>query len=410
MGQKTGRRSVRVSPRMVAVSAALALVIAACGGTADEEESVGAADDGAAEDSAEGDDGAADGDTDDAEETDESVENGGEAVELLMQSYIGQGTAYGQTLTAFIEEVEEDGHVVVEDLWDGSLVAAPEILFGLQDGRLAMGHFSNAYHPGSFPLTEVVEVPFVTDNVPAQMATMNRLYRENEAFRSEWQDQGLHILTFLGAPPSISGAREPFDSIEFYEGKRVRTSGATTPAVAAIGGEPVSLPVGEMYEGLERGTVDMFAGMILDILPQLSLHEIAPYAVDPGMGLYAVTHLNVPLEQWESLSDEAQASLTEAADRATVRLMEEFERLEDEACDVIFDSGGTVSMLGEEDVAEWSAVAFEPILDDWKNRAREAGIEDPDAFWEEYQSILAEYEEEYADYRTGVERCVESRG
>lgn len=409
MGHRIGRRSVKVAPRMVAASAVLALAVAACGGTVDESETVESGDDGAA-DSAEDDDGAADTDAGDADESDGQVDGSGEAVELLMQSYIGQGTAYGQTLTAFIEEVEEDGHVVIEDLWDGSLVAAPEILFGLQDGRLGMGHFSNAYHPGTFPLTEVVEVPFVTDNVPAQMATMNRLYRENEAFRSEWHDQGLHILTFLGAPPSISGAREPFDSFEFYEGKRVRTSGATTAAVAAIGGEPVSLPVGEMYEGLERGTVDMFAGMILDILPQLSLHEIAPYAVDPGMGLYAVTHLNMPLEQWESLSDEAQASLTEAADRATVRLMEEFERLEDEACDVIFDSGGTVSMLGEEDVEEWAAIAFEPILDDWKNRAREAGIDDPDGFWEEYRSILAEYEEEYSDYRTGVERCVESRG
>lgn len=374
-------------PRAIALVFSLIMVLAACGG-ADEQADGGGAEEG----------GASDADVAD-----------GETTELLLQSYIGEQSAYGQTISALLEEVEAEAAVEVEDLWDGSLLGPSEILNGLQDGRLDMGHFSNAYHPGTFPLTEVVEVPFVTDNVPAQMATLNELYRENDAFREEWNSQGLHVVTFLGAPPSVSGATEPFESIDYFAGKRVRTSGANTAAVEAIGGDPVALEVGEMYEGLERGTVDMYAGMILDILPQLSLHEIAPYTVDPGMGLYATTHLNMPLEDWENLPGDVQSALEDAAESSLDMLMAEFTRLEDEACDIIFDSGGSVTQFTEEETQRWEDAAKDQLLAAWMDRVESSTDVDPEQFWEDYTTTLAAYEDEYSDYQSGVERCIESR-
>lgn len=398
----------RQSLRLVGLLMVLAFVIAACGGASDDEAAAGGDDDAAADD---GDD-AADDDAADDDAADEGDDEGEEAppsdevYELTMASFLQPTTVQGTAITWYIEELEArtDGRVQVEEFWAQSLVAGTEIASALGDGRVDFGNVTYAYTPDAFPIKTIVEIPFLSDNMPAYLAANNAMYEQNEDFRNEWEDQGIRVLSFVPVPPAVTGCPEPCTDLEWFEGKAVRTSGSTTLIFDEIGADPQAFPVPEVYEAMQRGLIDAYSGLILDVIAPLSLQEVGPNLVDMGIGQYASSTWTIAKDTYDSLPADIQQVIDELAAEFPDKVIEFNDEIEDAACQTILDDGGSIYLFDDAQVEELASILGDRPFEQYASRVEPLGL-DPQALLDEYTALLDEFEAEFPAVESGMERC-----
>lgn len=325
-----------------------------------------------------------------------------EPVQLRFASYAPPSTVHSEALNWWAEEVEKrtNGAVKVELFFSESLLKGAEVLTGVGQGRADMGYSSDVYFPNELPLTNVVSLPFVTSEGDTQARALNRLYEENEAYRQEWESNGVHLLGNLPTGPNTLFAKEPIDSLDALKQRKIRAVGDVAKHVAAIGVNPVNIPGPEVYEALSRGVVDTAMGLNLDFGMGLKLHEAAPHVYNTGLGNFSETFAVMNLDTWNGLDASTQQTLTELSDELVDQVIEKFHELDEELCQTLEAEGATSGSFPPELVEAWrSAIEREDIVADWQ-AARPNGQE----FYDQYTQLLEELSSQ-STYTPWFERC-----
>lgn len=332
-----------------------------------------------------------------------------ETYNLKFASYIGKGAAQSKAIEWWADEVKKrtDGRVRIRIFYQGALLPAADIMKGVGEGRADLGYVANAYHPAELPLSSVVGVPFITSNAEAQMRTFQDLYAHNDAFRNEWEKQGLHVLFFHPLSENIVGMREPVKSADDFKGKSIRGLGYINQVLEIIGANPVAIAAPEIYEALQRATIDGYSGFAFEVVTALKLNEVAPHTIATGTGNYVFAATPITKSLWEKMPDDIRQVLTEVSNEYTGKVIEILKQTEDEVCAAIKEKGGTVSVLSETDVANIRAEVGDAINKRWVADASARGV-DAGAFFEDYTATLAKFEKE-ATYVSGVKRCAQAQ-
>lgn len=333
-------------------------------------------------------------------------------VPLDMASWISPDTGPGQAIRKWINEVENKsgGEIDVTEFWNGELFGAAEIKDGLTDGRVQLGNLATAYTPTEFPITQMVEVPFLGGNIGAQATALNRMYRENGEFRSEWEDRaGIKVLSFIPVSPTVLGTKSRVDSIDWFPGKTVRATGSFGAAIAAVGGNPAPIEIGETYEALQRGTAEAYGGVTLDHLPSSGLYEVGPYIQDVGLGHYAAPVWSISMATWEGLSSEHKQILETVSQQFPSWIVETTIAAEDAGCGVVLEAGGTVTAFPATEVERWKRAIGDKPFDAWAARVSEqTDVEDPKALYNQMVGYYREAAEgEFVDLKPAAQRCEE---
>lgn len=377
---------------LILLLSAIAVVLAGCGGDVDDGASQPTAEDPATE----------------VQGTPAETESVTESVQLDFASFVGEGLSIGEASVWLMEQIEaEVPSVTFERHMEGSLLGADEIMEGIGDGRVAVGHWSTVYHTGEFPLSEVIGIPLLTSNLPAQTAALNEMYHASEDMQEEYESQGLRLITFLGGTPSVLGTNVPVETLDDIAGLSIRSSGLINQALEAIGANPVVIPSPETYEAMQRGVIDGFAGIVLDFVVGLSLQEVATHITDTGLGNFAGTVITVNLDEWNRLSPEAQDEIDRIIrEEFPGQLAEIQTRHEEQACDALIEHGNELSALSQSEIDRWVETLGDTVLEGWRSDVEAAGA-DADEFYNEYVDLLRSYEQEWSDYTPGMPRCIE---
>jgi len=325
--------------------------------------------------------------------------------ELLFASYIGPQAAQMRGMESWAKEVEKrtNGRVSVKFFYQGALLGARDILRGVADGRAHLGYVANAYHPAELPLSSVVGIPFVTSNAEGQMKTFYELYQKNEAFRNEWERLGVHVLFFQPVSANILGTKEPVNSFEWLKGKRIRGLGYINQVLKMVRANPIAIPAPEIYEALQRGTIDGYSGFAFEVVTALKLHEVAPHVTGTGMGNYVFAATPITKSLWDKMPPDIKKALTDVSREYNDNIGSILGTVEDQVCKEILARGGTVSVLPEQEVQKLKDTVGDKITKAWVKQASESGAP-AQAFLKEYMDTLAKYEAE-AKYIPGVRRC-----
>lgn len=328
---------------------------------------------------------------------------------LKFASYIGKGAAQSRAQEWWAQEVEKrsNGRVAVKFFYQGALLPAADIMKGIADGRADLGYTAPAYHPAELPLSSVAGVPFITSNAEAQMRTFKELYDRNEAFHAEWEKQGVHVLFVNPLSENIVGMREPVTSAADFQGKSIRGLGYINQVLEIIGANPVAIAAPEIYEALQRKTIDGYSGFAFEVVTALKLHEVAPHTVATGTGNYVFAVTPITKALWDSMPADVQKVLTEVSDEYQTKVIEILRETEDEVCATIKAAGGSVTVLSDADIAAIKEKVGNQINDKWIADATARGA-DAAPFFADYTATLAKYEKE-AKYVSGVKRCAEAK-
>ncbi len=328
---------------------------------------------------------------------------------LRFASYIGKAAAQSKATEWWAEEIERrtNGRVKIQFFYGGALLPPQDILRGIADGRADLGYMANAYHPAELPLSSVVGVPFMTSNAEAQMRTFKELYERNGDFRREWDKQGVRVLLFHPLSENILGMRQPVKGVADLKGKRIRGLGYINQVLQIIGANPAAIAAPEVYEALQRGTIDGYSGYAFEVVTALKLQEVAPHTVGLGTGNYVFAATPITQATWDKMPEDIRRIITDVSDLYITKFLEVLGETENQVCDAIKKSGGTVTVFPQDEVAKMKEQIGDRIHQLWVKDSSARGA-NSEAFLKDYLATLKKYEGQ-AKYVSGVTRCAERK-
>lgn len=338
-------------------------------------------------------------------------ESSGQSYSWQYANYLPPNSSLSTAIADYFTALEDEGNFEVEEFYQESLLAATDMMPGVSQGRADLGFMIALYFPGELPLSQIVGVPFETDDAEAQVKAFNELYESNEAFRAEYDEQGIHVISFSPVAPTMVATKEPLPNFEALKGKKIRAVGLLSQAMQIAGVNPVALPAPEIYESVERGVIEGFTSYPFDVAVANSLHEVAPHMTDVGTGLYNLGALIMTKSTWDGLDEDAKQTMTGQVDAYVANAIRLLAEEEEDQCTAFLEAGGTPAVFSDEDVAKFKSAVGDSVLNAWREQVTKAGVNEADAdgFFEEYKATLSE-QAENTDYVPGLVGCAERAG
>jgi TRAP-type C4-dicarboxylate transport system substrate-binding protein len=213
----------------------------------------------------------------------------------------------------FLKEIESrsKGRIVFERYWGQSLVGAREIPDALAGGVADVGSILPGYYPGKFPLADVGSLPSIAEhNWPALMA-LHELFRTVPEVKEESAKRGIKMFLPIGSGPYyILTKKKEIRKIEDMKGLKLRSLGYQAKLVQALGGNPVSMPITEVFDALHKGTID---GVVCDadIAHNYGLDRGSKYFTTVPFGC-ASFFMGISIKAFSALPAELQKMIEDA--------------------------------------------------------------------------------------------------
>jgi TRAP-type C4-dicarboxylate transport system substrate-binding protein len=260
--------------------------------------------------------------------------------------------------------INEQGKGIVRiDIRDGLEIANPGNFYSrVRDDVIQIGWGSHNSVPGTFALSGFSNMPFQTESSETSSVAFWRLIKSGY-FDAEYKDI-VPLFVQIYPQSQIHLAKAP-KAPEDVNGLRLMVVAKTAADTATrLGAAPISLLLPELYQGLQRNTVDG-ALMSWTAFQPFKLAEVTTYHIDTRLGTPPAM-VFMAKKRYEALSSEARkiidANSGEAESRALGKAWDE---VEDEARQAAKkDPKHTVVTPSPELTAKWQA-AVAPVTDAW---------------------------------------------
>jgi TRAP-type C4-dicarboxylate transport system substrate-binding protein len=183
--------------------------------------------------------------------------------EMKLAYFVGDQHAMSRWLIKWCEQLERDsgGRITVKRFPGSQMGPVQQHYDFARTGQADVSWFLHGATPGRFPLTELVQVPYLVGSAEIGTKVLN-----DPELRAKYLDaehRGLKVLLLLTHQPgNVHTTRKPIRTTEDMRGLRIRFASPTIrDFVAALGGTPVGVLPTEQVEQLQKGTID---GVFID--------------------------------------------------------------------------------------------------------------------------------------------------
>jgi len=197
---------------------------------------------------------------------------------LKMANVVPEGSWFGRQHKWWAGEVEKrtGGKLKVQVFWLESLAKWKDALPAIQSGVADLAWVSSTYFPSEFPGYLMLDnlFNFGDDYVAAVLAAIDTL--ENEPnLRNELRRADIVLLMPHISGHAPIGTKAPLASIKDLKGKSLRTyGGVRTQFYTNIGANPIFMSFADMYEAMNRGTVDALGDMAIVLANAFKHYEV----------------------------------------------------------------------------------------------------------------------------------------
>ncbi|GGE31913.1 C4-dicarboxylate ABC transporter [Agaricicola taiwanensis] len=274
---------------------------------------------------------------------------------LRFAHYLPKG-AFLEVEEAFTKRVEErtGGKVKIAITYSGGLGGGNEVLGLVGRGGVDMAAVVPGYYPDQLLFWKTTQIPFVFDS-PEQAIKVVTASKGTAPFVEEMDKLRTHFL-FQQPLGSfyLTGNTENCDTLAGIQGKKVRAFGADIPKVVnAAGGTPVTIQVVEIYEALQRKTLD-YSFLNLGNIAAHRLNEVGKYTCGPVMSFGGHMVL-INKRVWDSMPADIQQIINEEADKAQQEYIAWLDKNDADTAKVLADANHIVKPIQPEEMAKWKA-------------------------------------------------------
>lgn len=203
----------------------------------------------------------------------------------------------------------------------GSLVPAPSTMQGIRDGVAQVGIVYPGYTPSEQPLNNVVnDLVFTSDDDFAAAFAFTELGLTHPKLQAEWRRNGGIFGGGYATPVYNFICMKPIRSVADVRGLKIRTAGgAQSNWVRALGGVPVSVPIGDVYSGLERGSIDCTLSDPTNLDKGNKFWEVAKAVTRLPMGVVIGANWIYNRDAWKALTTPQRRALLDTMAVASAR-------------------------------------------------------------------------------------------
>lgn len=343
-------------------------------------------------------------------ESDAESQNGGADGEVVLRAATGNATTQpfvGKSFMPWMDEVKErsDGNIDFEFFTNGELVKLSQEIDGVLNGTVDVVVGYPNYQPDQFPLADVTMLPLEESDIfiatkawKALLESDVKLSDGKTFYESQFADKGLFVMPLSMSPPyEIATTEKKFESVDDLKGTSLRTPSSITETFSKhLGVNTISMPGGEVYDALSRGSFD---GSFISVpdwvglgLQDLLMHELQ---INAG-------HFNAAIVMQQStfddLTEEQQEVLTSAREDTLLEGSEEWNNWGEEIKEEKIAEGGTFTTTAEispelqQYIADAKVKTWEEFIEDreakglpgkdiallWRDLIVEAGGKVPD--------------------------------
>lgn len=242
----------------------------------------------------------------------------------------------------------------------------------LQDGVVDFIVMTPGVTPGRFSGVEGMDMPFTNvgtseGQTPALLAFANKWLLDKDF-------KGIKIIHMHATDAAVfHTTKKPLKTMEDFKGMKIRAPGRYVgEVVKALGGTPVGLPLGDVYEALERGQIDGMA-MNWAIIPSYKFQEVTKYNLETPVYQNAIMVL-----MRQASYDALPADLKKIIDdnisiEKSVEVAKKIDLLTADAKKVLRDNGNTLYSITPEERTRW-AEAAKPAYKIWINEMNRKGL------------------------------------
>ena len=270
------------------------------------------------------------------------------------------------------KEVEKrtGGRVKITYFAGSTLTPAAQTYDSVVQGIVDIGQSIFIYSTGRFPLTDVL-------NLPLGITSGLQVTRLANAYYKKFQPKEMadtKILYIHGHGPGLFHTKKVIRSLDEIKGMRIKSSGTSGLIVKALGGVPVTMPIPETYEALQKGLAD---GILLPIesLKNWKFSEFLNCTVkNYGVSFSNAMFVTMNKEKWNSLPKEIQQVFEQVSEEWIDKQGRVWDDLEKEALEFALKKKGyTVVSVSKEEEAK-TREKMKPILAEYVQDMKAKGL------------------------------------
>lgn len=231
-----------------------------------------------------------------------------------------------------------------------------------------------AYSP-QLDLIDALSIPFAAPNAEVASRATWQLYEAFPEIQNQWKDVKL-LSAWATAPYYFASSKKGIKTLEDFKGMKIRTTGGIlTEMVKLFGGSPMTVPMPNAYENLQKGVIDCLA-CNSEIVLGFRIYEVAPnFTLAPST--VVTQQLIMNKRAWQRLPQDIQEQIMSVSgEKGAIRFGGgAFDRSDDLLDEALAKEGVTVNKYTPppEEIDRWKAAA-QPLAVEWVSKMESRGI------------------------------------
>ncbi len=279
-------------------------------------------------------------------------------MKLSFATHLPETGVDGASLKYFFEEVSKEtgGLLTFEYFFAGSLVNSSDCLDSVSNGLVDIAFVPEGFFETQFYPTFVATIPYTTTSEWVTNKALYEMFQTYAPFKEMCDAQNVVNLGVV-APSELSmSSNKKLETLEDLVGLKIRAMGAVNADMTKLGATPVALQASEIYEALERTTVDAATGIPITLAVSYKLEEIVDYFIFTGYGMYTTSSIYMNKSVYDSLPDAYKQAFQTVYDRFVDEYSSEawMGGALKQCVETIKAAGGEIIVLSEEEQAKWA--------------------------------------------------------
>ena len=280
--------------------------------------------------------------------------------------YLGKGP-FLEMEQKFARAIEKrtNGRVKIDITFAGGLGKGNETMTLAGRGAIDIAAAPPSYYGDQLLFWKAFQVPFIFTTPKQAMMVLAKSLEEFPVYQQEMDK--MNVIWLFQQPLGIyflTGPGADCDNLAGLKGKKIRSFGKDVPkAHNAIGAVPVNVRPVEVYEALQRGTID-YSFLNAGNIQQYKLYEPGKYSCGPIM---AITGHNIVIGKntWNKLPKDIQEIFLDQGKKTHAEYLAWLTDFEASAVENIKQAGGVFKPFPPEQLAKWKSMAPE-FLKAWE--------------------------------------------
>lgn len=254
------------------------------------------------------------------------------------------------------------GEIEIEMLQADTLVPTGEILGAVRRGLLNAAFIFPGYWIGRLPVAGHLNGNLATWDNHEEMQFFFYEMGALDIIREAYAQFGV----YQAGPMSFSGiavfAKKPIETRADFQGFKIRSTGTPARVFEKMGATPVSIPGGELYQGLQTGVVEGAHWGCVSTGWGMNIHEVTSHIVTPDFLSHSNGEFIVSMDDWNRLGEDHKRVIHTAV-RAMSAMASSHFRHRDFLCMEEFTGpmGKSISRVSDDIIAEMRHYSMEVV-------------------------------------------------